>query len=384
MKQFLCKIISVVLVVLLSTQVFADYKREVRYFNNLTPQNHINKLYSEERKNELRTGDIKFDDIDDMIHLYNPEILNNWNTWENNKTSNDIYDTYTEAADNLYGNASSQDSDMMEAIVRAQADAMRIQADKNSDDTYVSFLTKYLSEKQLINSTKILYIKYLKSAYDLNLAILNIEEMDRKYETAKNKKTLGEGTEIDMLKAEKNLYDAKSVLLTAESAQKAAKREVLINCGRSMYDNVNILDINIEEGTDIASINLNDDYEYALKNSIQYEIYKRRYENARTEEVKKEYKILVDNFPNTLYNSLETKYSNILDTIDTLNSRRVAYDLAVETLKQAENNYKTGNISKKELDTANYNVKVAEVNKVTALYDLKIAFIEYNNAKEGL
>ncbi len=69
------------MVFLLSTNAYADL-RITEYFNNLEPQKHVNKLYSEERKNELNQNIIKYDDIDDLVHLYNVDVANLWNNWE--------------------------------------------------------------------------------------------------------------------------------------------------------------------------------------------------------------------------------------------------------------------------------------------------------------
>ena len=93
-------IYSIALVFIITFNSFAELGK-VEYFNGLTPQTHVNKLYSDERKNELKQDIVNYSDIEDMIHLFNPEILNNWNSWENDKSAEDIYDIYQSAADRL-------------------------------------------------------------------------------------------------------------------------------------------------------------------------------------------------------------------------------------------------------------------------------------------
>ena len=381
-KTKFIKIISLAFVLLLAFNSFAELGI-IEYFNALTPQSHVNRLYPTERKNELKGKIVNYNDIEDMIHLYNPEILNNWNSWENNKSSQDIYDEYQDAANILFDVAGSQDSEMQEGMVLAQGRAMQIQADKNASDSYTNFLSNYLSEMQLVLSTKILDLNYQKSAYELLNANESILEAKRKMEKAENALKYGAGTQVELLTAKKAVVDAESAHISAESAQKTYKRKLLLNCGKPASDDIYITPIDLNLDLDINSIKLNDDYQMALAHNIQYEIYRRKIENARTDEVKNEYKILYESAPEKIYNDLENKYRNILDAVDTSYNREVALKLAKDNLAKANNEYEHGNISSKELLTAEYNVAVANNNVQIAKYDLKIAVETYKYAVMG-
>lgn len=381
-KTKFIKIISLAFVLLLTFNSFAELGI-IEYFNALTPQSHVNRLYTAERKNELKGKIVNYNDIEDMIHLYNPEILNNWNSWENNKSSQDIYDEYQDAANILFDVAGSQDSEMQEGMVLAQGRAMQIQADKNASDSYTNFLSNYLSEMQLVLSTKILDLNYQKSAYELLNANESILEAKRKMEKAENALKYGAGTQIELLTAKKAVVDAESAHISAESAQKTYKRKLLLNCGKPASDDIYITPIDLNLDLDINSIKLNDDYQMALAHNIQYEIYRRKIENARTDEVKNEYKILYESASEKIYNDLENKYRNILDAVDTSYNREVASKLAKDNLAKANNEYEHGNISSKELLTAEYNVAVANNNVQIAKYDLKIAVETYKYAVMG-
>ena len=376
------KLLSFAFVLLLTFNSFADLG-DIEYFNELIPQTHINKIYSAERKSELKGNIVNYNDIDDMVHLYNPEILNNWNSWENNKSSQDIYDEYQDAANILYDAAGSQDSEMQEGMMLAQGKAMQIQADKNASDSYTNFLSNYLAEMQLVLSTKILDLNYQKSAFELINANESILESKRNMEKAENALKYGAGTQVELLSAKKAVVDAESALVSAESSQKTYKRKLLLNCGKPASDDIYIEPIDLRLGLDVSSIKLNDDYQIALANNIQYEIYRRKIENARTDEVKNEYKILYESAPEKIYNDLENKYRNILDALDTSYNREVALKLAKDNLTKANNEYEHGNISTKELLTAKYNVSVANNNIQIAKYDLKIAVETYQYAVKG-
>ena len=369
--------------IFISTNTFADLTN-VEYFDGIEPQKHINSAYSQEMKNSLSGTAISTDNVEDLIHVFNPEVLNNWNNWESNKSSQDIYNDYLDAADNLYSAAGGQDSAVQEGMLYAQADAMRIQADKNADDSYTKFLTYYLAEKKLVKDTKIMIYEYKKSESDILSAKESYNEAVRKEQSAKNALNYGSGTQVEYLTAKKNTLDAKSSIVKAESSNKTHKRNIIINCGKSMNDNVSIEDPDLSLDLDASTINIDNDYQKALSKNIQYEIYKRKKDNAITEEVKKEYQILIDAAPQKIYNDLETKYSAIIDVIDTYSNYIIALDLANDNFLKAKNEYANGNISLKEYKTAEYNVNISKCNIDAAKCSLKIAIENYKSVIEGL
>lgn len=380
MKDRVLKI-ALIIVLVITSNVYALDNKIDNYFDGLNPNMHIN--HFSDKKDKLPIDTINFDDIEEFIHYYNPEVLSDWNSWENNKSANDVYNDYIDAADRLYDSAAGQDSELQEGMAYAQADAMRIQADKNVNDSYVNFLSYYLKEKQLVLATKILDLNYQKYAYELMNAEASIEEAKRKEESAENSLKFGSGTEIDYLTAKKAVVDANSNLISVASSQKNYKRNTLINCGKAYDEEIYLSPINLEEDFNISSINLNDDFEYAKKHNIQFEIYKRKRENARTDEVKKEYDILINAAPQNIYNDLETKYSNLIDLIDTRYNREIAFNLANSNYAKATNEFKSGKISKKEYDTALYNMRVALHNLEIVKYDFKIALENYRASVKG-
>lgn len=377
----LYKILAFIISICMVTPHYAisDYIGE--YFDGISPDAHIYRY--DNKKGSLPSCSIDYENIDSYVHYYNPEVLNYWNDWENNKSSENIYDDYVAAADNLYASAGSSDSDLQAGIANAQGDAMMIQADKNVVDSYVNFLDYYLKEKKLVLATKILDINYHKSEYEVLNAEEEYNEAVRKEESADNALKYGSGTEVEYLTAKKQTIDARSSKVAAESSRKTYMRNLLINCGMAYDADIFIAPFDLEEGLDVSNINLENDYQYALAHNVQYEIYRRKRNNARTTEVQKEYDILIEAAPKNIYNDLETKYSNILDLVETKYNREIAYSLALSNYTKAQNEYSAGNISEKEYMTFETNVRKALYNLAMVKYDFKIAFEEYNASVMG-
>lgn len=373
--------LSAILIFSLIGNVFAsDFK--VPDFNGISPQSHINKLFSAERKEELKGNTIIYSNIEDMVHLYNPDILNMWNTWENGKSSNDIAGEYMDAADKLESNTG--DSDIADAMARAQSTGMRIQADLNYSDSYTNFLTNYASEMNLVLATKILYFESFKAENALNNARESIESCERAVKSAEVGYANGASTYVDLLTAKKNLSDANANLSLCESAFSTAKRNLLINCGKPMNSDITIKKEDIDYIGNIESINFESDYQKALVNNIQYEIYKRGKDNAVTDEVQKKMDINLNAAENKIYNDLQMKYSDLCDACEAFQNKNITLIAAEDSYRQATNFYNNGNISKNEYLTKKtwYNSIANEL--AGARYDINIAYLKYEAAVNGL
>lgn len=382
MKRKTVKIISLILITLLTTNTYADLKI-TEYFNGLEPQKHINKIYTDERKNELKQNVIKYDDIEDLIHLYNTDVANLWNNWENNKSAQDIHEDYLDSAANVEDAAASADSEFMEGMYRAQGLAMRIQADQNADDSYSNFLKNYLEEKSIVKNTKELFIDFKKSEFELYSAAGAIKEAERNEEKAKNAYENGAGTKLEYLTSEKATFDAKSNFILSESTCTTNKRNLLINCGKKIDSDVVISDVDLNDNLDVTKINFENDYNNALKNSIQLVIYKRNFENAETDEVKNIHEININNAPNAIWNDLDSKYHNIIDAITSLDNKKVSLNVALDSYNEAKNSFSEGAISKKELSSAEYAYIVAKCSLEETKYDIKKAILEYEFSRDG-
>lgn len=382
MKNYNIKIaFSLLFIFLAITSTFAD-DFKVPDFNGISPQSHINKLYSLERKEELKGNAIKYNDIEDLVHLYNPEILSMWNTWENGKSSNDIANEYADAADRL--ESSNGDNDVADAMARAQSTGMRIQADLNFSDSYTNFLSNYIAEMNMVLDTKILYFKCFKAENALNTAKAAIGDCERAVNSAQIGFANGASTYADFLTAEKNLSDAYANVTLSESAYNTTRRNLLINCGKPMNENITIIKDDINYIDKIANVNFESDYKKALSNNIQYEIYKRGKDNAVTDEVRKQMDINLSAAETKIYNDLQTKYNDFNDCIEAFKNKSIAMVSAEDSYRQSTNFYNNGNISLNEYlaSATKYNTAYNEFNG--CVYDINIAYLKYEAAVNGL
>ena len=345
---------------------------------------HIYKNYDANKKSELNDENLLFDEIEDLIHMNNATVKSNWNSFENRKSNDDIAGDYLDAADALEELASNATSDVQMAMYEAQAAAMRMNADNNVDDSNTNFLNFLIVEKNLVLSTKSLYIDYLKSIYDVLNAEEDVNEAKRKLETAINNENLGNGTRLETLTARKAESDANASLMTANSNKRTYYRNLLINLGFDVNKNIGINELSNINVNIINTIDLNSDYENALKNNHQYETFKRRYQNANTEEYKNQYQIQIDSAPSFIRSDLEKKYSDIQDAYSSYVNMQISLELYQDELDKATKEYDTGNISKKEHLTKVTNLNKGKNEVKKAMYDIMKAYEIYEASVNGL
>lgn len=345
---------------------------------------HIYKLKTQEELARLNDNKIEFDEIDDLVNSYNATVRNNWNTYDANKDNMDIYNDYYDAYDNLDALAQSADSDVQAAMYRAQADAMKINADKNVSDSTINFLNYLIVEKNISLATKTLFINVYKYNVNLQIKKAELQEAKRQFDSAKLNYEEGNIIRVDYLQALKNWRTAEADVALISSNITSAKRNLLLNCGKNITDNVDIGDVQHIKVEDIQKINLSDDANKAIENNYQYDIYKRQYENSRTQEMQTQNKINMDYAPNFIKADVEEKYYALTDANTALYTYQTAYEYQEQSRKIAQNEYFQGHISEKQYNTAVSDAYIASLNSLQAQFDLDIAYENYMAVVSGL
>ena len=345
---------------------------------------HIYKLRTSEELKKLNDDKIEFDEIEDLVNMYNATVRNNWNNYEANKDSLDVYNDYYDAYENLDALAQSADSEVQAAMFRAQADAMRINADKNVSDSTINFLNYFIVEKNISLATKTLFINVYR--YNINLQIKRAElnEAKRQFDSAKLNYEEGNIVRVDYLQALKNWRTAEADVQLLSSNIMSAKRTLLLNCGKNITDNIEIDEIVHVKAEDISNINLFEDTKKAIENNYQYDIYKRQYDNARTLEMQNQNKINMDYAPNFIKADVEEKYYALIDANTALYTYQTAYEYQEQSRKISQNEYFQGQISEKQYNTAVNDAYIASLNALLAQFDLDIAYENYKAVVSGL
>lgn len=350
----------------------------------------IYRTYDAETKKKLDDNVIEYDEIEELVHNYNPNIMSMWNTYKKNKTSTEVYDDYIEAYYNLMAAGDSSDSDAMKARMYAQAYSMKILADNNVSDSMISFMQNELDEIKIYLDTKKKYLNYFITNYNYLLAIENEKEATRLAESSKIKYQVGVDTEISYLQAQKNSDDAKANLALAESNKNVAEKNIKIVCGKSTGKDISIGEEPQVDIIAISTINLESDIKKAIDNNINMKLYKRSFNNANTDEIEKHYEILINYANEEITNTVKSLYSTLQNQNLSLLTKTASYLLFVEQLNKGKIDLANGKISAGDFASLEYNVNVAKyqidiqkLNLISAYEDYKYA-VERGTASAAL
>ena len=347
---------------------------------NLDINKFINRTYDEELKKKINDSVIEYDEIEELIHNYNPNIMSMWNSYKNNKTSSEVYDDYMEAYDRLMAAGDSSESDIMSARMYAQAYSMKMLADNNVNDSTINFLQNKIDETKLYLDTKKKFINYFITSYNLLMSSENEKEAKRLAEASKIKYQVGLDTEISYLQAQKNSDDAKANLALAESNKNVAEKNVKVACGKSTGNDVSI---GAEPNVDliaINSINLEEDIKKAIENNINMKIYKKSFENANTNEIETHYNILINYANEEITNNVKTLYNTLQNQNMSLATKNLSLVLSIEQLNKGKTDLSNGKISASDYASLEYNVNVAKYQLEIQKLNLLSAYEDYRYA----
>ncbi|MCQ2609631.1 MAG: hypothetical protein MJ151_02410, partial [Lachnospiraceae bacterium] len=204
------------------------------------------------------------------------------------------------------------------------------------------------------------------------------------YERAKINYELGNLTKTDYLKAESDYKQAIASLELAKTIVVTNKRNVLINCGYNMNENIelgNIIHISSEQ-VDIR--NDFSDKNTAFDNNLRYQIFEIQLENSHSDETKATNKINIDNAYSYITNDIDSKYNAMHDALTSIYTGALAYKTSVDNYEYAKASFDEGAISKKELNLSRVNTAVTKLDAELKYFDLDIAYENYMASVDGL
>ena len=339
----------------------------------------IYKKYDEETKRALEDNIINYDEIDDLVHEYNPNVLSWWNSYKNNKTATEVYDDYMDSYYRIMDSADSSESDAATARLYAQAYSIKLLADNNTNDSIISFWNYQIDEIKLCLDTKKKFINYYITNYNEKIAELNANEARRLANAANVKHQVGLETELTFLQSNKNADDAVANLDLAKSNHAVADKNLKIACGKSVSNDV-VIGAIPNTRVDINTIDLLNDIEKAKVNNIYLKTYNRAFKNANTEEMKNYNQILVDYANEAITSSVKNYYDILNNQVSSLTTRETSSVLMAQQLSKAKADLANGKISEADYQTSVYNAEVSKIQVDIQLLNVLSAYEDYRYA----
>ena len=350
--------------------------------------------YSAEKWATLRDNKLEFDEISDLVHEYNPTVVQNEISYKDYLTKNreDVAQDYYDKANEIYSNISYPDSDDanygsgVAAALRneQQAKSLMEQGDENTDDQATMRLQYDQAEAKLAKQAQGLMITYWTQYYNLDGQKARVEQAKLSYQSEQNRLAAGMSTQSKVLSAKESVSNAEAALVTAESNLASTKESLCLMLGWGYGADVEIAELAEPDQSKIAAIDVNADIQTALENSYAYRLTKKQLTNARTDSVKEKLSETEKNQRETISNSVKTAYDSLLLAQSNYEQAQSALALEEVSMKSANAKLAAGTITKKTYENQKASYTTAQVTAQTQKLSLLQAMNDYDWAVNGL
>ena len=350
--------------------------------------------YSAEKWATLRDNKLEFDEISDLVHEYNPTVVQNEISYKDYLTKNrdDVAQDYYDKANEIYSNISYPDSDDanygsgVAAALRneQQAKSLMEQGDENTDDQATMRIQYDQAEAKLAKQAQGLMITYWTQYYNLDGQKARIEQAKLSYQSEQNRLAAGMSTQSKVLSAKESVSNAEAALVTAESNLASTKESLCLMLGWGYGADVEIAELAEPDQSKIAAIDVNADIQTALENSYAYRLTKKQLTNARTDSVKEKLTETEKNQRETISNSVKSAYDSLLLAQSGYEQAQSALTLQEVSMKSADAKLAAGTITKNTYESQKASYTTAQVTAQTQKLSLLQAMNDYDWAVNGL
>ena len=350
--------------------------------------------YSAEKWATLRDNKLEFDEISDLVHEYNPTVVQNEISYKDYLTKNrdDVAQDYYDKANEIYSNISYPDSDDanygsgVAAALRneQQAKSLMEQGDENTDDQATMRIQYDQAEARLAKQAQGLMITYWTQYYNLDGQKARIEQAKLSYQSEQNRLAAGMSTQSKVLSAKESVSNAEAALVTAESNLASTKESLCLMLGWGYGADVEIAELAEPDQRKIAAIDVSADIQTALENSYAYRLTKKQLTNARTDSVKEKLTETEKNQRETISNSVKSAYDSLLLAQSGYEQAQSALALQEVSMKSADAKLAAGTITKNTYESQKASYTTAQVTAQTQKLSLLQAMNDYDWAVNGL
>ena len=350
--------------------------------------------YSAEKWATLRDNKLEFDEISDLVHEYNPTVVQNEISYKDYLTKNrdDVAQDYYDKANEIYSNISYPDSDDanygsgVAAALRneQQAKSLMEQGDENTDDQATMRIQYDQAEARLAKQAEGLMITYWTQYYNLDSAKARIAQAKLSCQSEQNRLAAGMSTQAKVLSAKESVSNAEAALVTAESNLASTKESLCLMLGWGYGADVEIAELADPDQSKIAAIDVSADIQTALGNSYAYRLTKTQLTNARTDSVKEKLSETEKNQKETISNSVKAAYDSLLLAQSGYEQAQSALALQEVSMKSADAKLAAGTITKNTYESQKASYTTAQVTARTQKLSLLQAMNDYDWAVNGL
>ena len=350
--------------------------------------------YSADVWAKLRDNKLEYDEIDKLIHEYNPTVLSNALSYKDqiDKTSSDVAQSYYDAAEQIQNNMSYPDEDSADyasgvtSYLNSQIsyENLREQGDKNTNDSETYKLSYDKQEANLCKQAKLLMVSYWSQYNNLETCRNNVTLAEQELDTITRKLAAGLATESSKLSAEQTLTKAKTALQSAEVNLESTRKSLVLMLGWNITDTVEIGELPAVSADTVNAIDLNSDIEKAKTSNYTLKSTERQLSNAATSNVREELTQTKDTAVKNIAQDVTKLYDSLKQSISDLDAAGDSVTAGEQELSAAEHKKSVGMMTESGYKKAELALDSARVQQELKQYAVLTAYINYEAAVNGL
>ena len=353
--------------------------------------------YERERTAEewasLRDNTISWEEIDALVHEYNPTVSSLWINFRDSDrrgSYNIDVETARSAIEDAYEKAllAANGNAVQEALaeLQYQSSSNNFSADTvaQNSDRELAKLSIEQTEKNTIETIKKSFISRENGILQRQIDALNLEDARSDKETAERKKVVGQATEIDVLTAKAAADQAELQLMGDDSTVKKTSELLQVSLGWKVNAEPVFPTIPETARESIEQISLSEDTKKAVDNNLSLQINERKLNLSEGEANRENLSKRIENQKEKIQSDLLSRYQSLKQAQDAQAQAVLQEENARKNYEKAERSLQLGTISVKARNKAKNAYTIAGLQKKQA--DLKLAeeYLDYRAGVSGL
>ena len=349
--------------------------------------------YPPEKWASLRDDVLEYEELADLIHEYNAEVINSRLEYDDyrGKSNDDFRNTYSEMADRLEDSSDRINEDepgygAAEASamsIRLQAEQARDQADMENEDGRVKKLEYDRQEALLIQKAQGLMIEYWKKEKERPALERALQQAEAAVQAARRKAALGMLSQPELLEAEAAVCTAQAAEVSGKTKQEELRRQLIVMTGWQYDDLPRLGEIPIPEEA-LLEEDPESDRTQALITNFSLAADRRRLENTDSGTAKDVLNQKVEAGQQKIEADIEAKYNSLMQAQADYGQAKEEYRLAEEKLEADERRYQLGLLSTNDRMAAQAELLSKKAAWEISGLSFRQGYEDYHWAVEGL
>lgn len=322
-------------------------------------------VYTEEKWASLRDNILEYDEIPDLVHEYNPTVLNNQSTYEQNRqgdqsrSSGDIAASYRQSAENLYDQIAALDPDSltydsMVVSLEQQAKALEAQAASAETGNFGQQQQNKQAEATIVAAAKTNMITYHQNLLNLELYQKNLELLKEQYGATQRRAEVGMATQMDVLSAKSSIETMEMNILNTEKDIRTAKQNLCLATGWDYNANPEIRSLPQVDLNEIAAIDLEADKESAVTNNYTLSVNRAQYSSTTVPKTKETLEETIANNESQIRSSVTSNYQALIQARSDYEQAQAELELQQKKTDTAALELSIGQLSRLEYKAEEY------------------------------